>query len=299
MHPFHSKSYLDGLSNNGKPVANLQVGWRLLQRPIAGSGCFDGVGSWPYTWITGQQEIESLRQDYPDLVTICAVTQPGYLPPRDGVDNILLKHHFTYDPRLPRRPLSTRSALRLRKAFAVSAFEVATDTTTKRGMARELIQLYRLQNERRGITGFFQSLTDRHFTSVAGLESGRYFKVTTGGITGAMACGVVYQDQLQILHIAISEEGLRQNASYVLMDGLMGLADETRATLLTGGMPDSARASLHTFKQKWSNRLAPVYLLRIVNDPIRYRALCGTADRGGFFPAYRQPKPEPTAEGAK
>lgn len=290
MHPFHSKTYLDGLENIGEPMPSPQGGWRLLQRPIAGSGCFDGAGPWPYTWVTGQHEIESLKQDYPDMVTICAVTQPGYLPRCDEVDSIFLKDHFAYDPRLPRKPLSARSALRLRGALAISALEVGTNKVAKHDMAREFIQIYRLQNERREITGFFQSLTDRHFTSVAELDSGRYFKVTTGGVTGAMACGVLHEDQLQILHIAITQEGLQQNASYVLMDGLMQVADEARATLLTGGMPDSARSSLHTFKQRWSNRFAPVYMLRIVNDPVRYHALCEGADRTGFFPTYRQPK---------
>lgn len=297
LHPFHSKTYLDGLENIGKPVPNPQGGWRLLQRPIARSGCFDGVGPWPYTVVAGLHEIESLKQDYPDLVTICVVTQPGHLPNCDVVDSIFLKDHFAYDPQLPRQPLSARSALRLRRARAISTFAEGTNKVAKQDMAREFIELYRLQNKRREITGFFQSFTDRHFTSVAELDSGRYFKVTTDGVTGAMACGVLHDGQLQILHIAISEEGLRQNASYVLMDGLMEVADEACATLFTGGMPDSARPSLHTFKRRWSNRFVPVYMLRIVNDPIRYNALCGTMDRNGFFPAYRQPKRRPEVAG--
>jgi len=272
-------------------VPNPRGGWRLLQRTIEGKDCIDGVGAWPYTWITGRHDIESLKQDYPDMVTICAVTQPGYVQRREDVDSIFLKDHFAYDPMLPRKPLSTRSDLRLRRALAISDFEMATSKVAKHDMAREFIPIYRLQSERREIKGFFQNLTDRHFTSVAELDSGRYFKVTTGGVTGAMACSVLHEDQLQILHIAITEEGLRQNASYVLMNGLMQVADEACATLLTGGMPDSARSSLHTFKQRWSNRFAPVYMLRIVNDPIRYHTLCEGNDRAGFFPAYRQPKP--------
>lgn len=287
-HPFHTRTYLQGLDNIGEPVADGRGRFHLLRRPIPGSALFDGAGPWPYYRVSGDEDLRTLREGFADLVTITAVTQPGYVPPADQVESIFLKDHFAYDPCLPRTELSRRTAKRLQAGLAISRFEVADDRPATTRMAAEMTPLYRRQATRRGFSEFFRSFSDTHFTSIADLDAGRYFKVTIDGETGAMACGILHQGVLQILHIAISDIGLRHNASYVLMSGLLEQADEAQAKLLTGGMPDSARDTLETFKRRWANSYEPVHLLRIVNDRRKYEALSANRDPKGFFPAYRQ-----------
>lgn len=295
LHPFQTSAYLAGLATLGTPCKDRDGVIRVLRRQIPGSPLADGVGPWPYLWITGAADLAALQDQHPELVTITAVTQPGYVPPRQGVDSVFLKDHFIYDPRLPKPQLSARATLRLRRAMAISTVEIAQDPAAKGRLAAAMIRLYRAQALRRGFSGFFHSLPDRHFTALAEMPAGRFFCVTIEGAPAAMACAATHEDQIQILHIALSDHGLRQNASYVLMQALQDYAEATGTRLLTGGMPEGARPSLGTFKQRWANSTAPVHLLRIVNDPARYRTLSGDAETEGFFPAYRRRRLDWTA----
>jgi hypothetical protein len=127
-----------------------------------------------------------------------------------------------------------------------------------------------------------------HFEAIADLDKSVLFRVRDAAGTGAMACGVVFGGLLQILHTATTESGLTWNASYLLMHGLQTFSRELGVRLLLGGMPESGTDGLRIFKARWVNSHAPVYLLRIVNDPARYAALCsGASADASFFPAYR------------
>ncbi len=285
--PFNTETYAGALTNIGTP--EIHPGRRLfvLRRPIGQTALFDGVGPWPYLWIDGRGDIDALHEGYRHLVTLAVVTQPGHVPQVPGDGATLLKQHFVYDPSLPPPALSTRTRLRLRQSEAVGAFEAVNDRASRLAM----VDIYDGLKRRRRLEGGFFDYPRRHFEIIADLPGSVFFRTANAAGTGAMACGVLYGDMLQILHTAISADGLRWNASYLLMYGLQAFARDRGVRLLTGGMPDSGSDGLRIFKQRWANSFAPVYLLRIVNDPERYRALSAPrATPTPYFPAYRAPR---------
>jgi hypothetical protein len=286
--PFNTAFYASGLQNIGTLGVSGHGQLPVLWRPIPGTRHFDGMGSWPYVWIEGQDDLASLRQDFPDLVTITAVTQPGYVPDSRQVDAVLLKQHYVYDPALPPRPLSARAAGRLRRCAGVADFEVAVDA----GRAERMSALYDGLKQRRCLGGLHVDFSLPHFQVIAELESGRYFQVRHGnGTIGAMACAVLFGDMLQILHTASSPDGLRWDASYLLMDGIQRYARRTGTRMFTGGMPMGGSDGLRTFKQRWANSFEPVYMIKLINNHSLYADLCrSTNGDHGFFPAYRRPR---------
>lgn len=287
--PFNTLGYAEGLSNIGAPETDPSGRLVVLRRAIAGTELSDGTGPWPYLWIDGPADLESLRTGFPDLVSLVAVTQPGFRPElaEAGADAIFLKDHFVYDPARPTPPLSVRTRKRLHRAEAEGTFDLAISDADR--MA--IVPIYRGLLERRGLTGSLFDFPAKHFAATAALPGSVFFRVANRSGIGAMACGIVYGDMLQILHTAIAEDGLAWNASYLLMHGMQGFARDSGLRLLTGGMPAGAAPGLRTFKLRWANAFAPVYLVRIVNDRKAYDALSAARGTAGFdfFPAYRAP----------
>jgi hypothetical protein len=242
------------------------------------------VGPWPYLWVGAPSDLVALREDFRHLVTLTVVTQPGYVPKARLGDAVLLKQHFVYDPALPPPTMSRRARARLRRCEAAGTFEVASDEEAWQAMSAVYAGLVR----RRRLTGSLFDMPGSHFEAIADLDESILFRVRDEAGVGAMACGVVFGGLLQILHTATSENGLTWDASYLLMHGLQTFSRELGVRLLLGGMPDRGTDGLRIFKERWVNSFAPVYLLRIVNDPARYAALCsGAPADASFFPAYR------------
>ena len=285
--PFNGIGYVAGLANIGVPDQQAGSPVVLLRRPIVGTGLSDGMGPWPYAWIGNDDDITALRACFSHLVSVTTVTQPGYEPPAALVDAVPLKQHYVYDPSLPTPEHSRRARLRLRRCEEQARFEIVSDRPGR----LEMVPLYERLKLRRRFGGSFMDFAAAHFESIAALDTARFFRVVDDVGTGAMACGVLFGDMLQILHITTTEHGLGWNASYLLMHGLQGFARDSGVRLFTGGMPDSGSAGLRVFKERWANDLAPVYLLRIVNDPARYAELGAGRQPTTFFPAYRAPLP--------
>lgn len=289
LFPFNRLAYAEGLDNIGTPVLDPTRRVVLLKRPIPGSARFDGIGPWPYLWVDDGDDLAALRDGFADLVTVTAVTQPGFDPRGvdPSIDAALLKQHFVFDPLLPTPPLSKRSRQRLRRAEEVGNFEIVDDRAERMAIA----PVYDGLLGRRGLKGGLFDFPSAHFEAIADLPESTFFRAARAGEIGAMACGIVHDDMLQILHTAISETGLAWHASYLLMRGMQDHARERGLRLLTGGMPDGARDGLRTFKLRWANSFAPVHLVRIVNDQAAYHALGRGRDAGGsdYFPAYRAP----------
>lgn len=282
--PFNRLAYAAGLDHVGRPDAHPSGSFTILRRTIPGSGREDGISPWPYLWISGPDQIRALREDYADLVTLTVLCQPGYIPQQHGCDATLLKHHFIYDPRLPPPPLSPRARARVEACARHAAFEVVTDRADRLAIC----DLYDALKVRRGLGGMFD-MGASHFQAIAGLKECRFFRVRSGKAIGAMACGVVFGGMLQILHTIPTGEGLRWNASYLMMHGLQDFARAHGLQLLIGGMPAGGRPGLHVFKSRWVNRSEPVYMIRIINDPSAYARLSGDMPGGdAYFPAYRR-----------
>jgi hypothetical protein len=282
--PFNTPAYAAGLGHLGAVEMHPGGRFPVLRRPVPGTSLWDGVGPWPYLWVGAPSDLDALREDFPHLVTLTVVTQPGYVPKARFGDAVLLKQHFVYDPTLPPPAMSRRARGRLRRCEAAGTFEVVSD----RGAWRAMTDAYTGLVRRRRLTGSLFDMPGGHFEAIADLDKSVLFRVRDAAGTGAMACGVVFGGLLQILHTATTESGLTWNASYLLMHGLQTFSRELGVRLLLGGMPESGTDGLRIFKARWVNSHAPVYLLRIVNDPARYAALCsGASADASFFPAYR------------
>ena len=283
--PFSSPAYLGGLAHLGEVEVHPVRSVAVLKRPIPGTAHHDGVGPWPYRWISAPEDVEALCEGFRNLVTLTVVTQPGWRPPKtSGRDVRLLKQHFVFDPSLPTPELSRRSRNRLRKAERIGDFEVVTDPAGRLAIA----EMYERLKARRNLLGGFFDLPRHHFTTIAALPNAVFFRVTHPEGIGAMACGIVSDDFLQVMHMVTTESGLTWNASYLLMKGLQDEARASGLRLLTGGMPASGSDGLRRFKVRWANAFLPVHLLCIVNDPATYVALSGARrQQTRFFPAYR------------
>lgn len=289
--PFNSVAYLSGLSNIGTPESDEHGQLSVLKRRIPGSELYDGIGPWPYLWVESQQVIRALQEAFQDLVTLTVVTQPGYVPRGPWSGSTFLKNHFVYDPVLPEPPMSKRTRIRLSKCEARASFSLITGH--ERRMA--CIALYRRLMQRRGLVGCFVDFPDGHFNSISLLENSVFFEVADSEGTGAFSCGVVFNGILQVLHMASSDEGLRWNASYLLMKGMQDYARSNRVRLMTGGMPDAGSPGLQKFKRRWSNAFEPVHIMKIINNAALYDKLCEESGRTlRFFPGYRAPSPVET-----
>lgn len=285
--PFHRGDYLQGLTRLGTIHPHRNEGIALLSRPVPDTPYRDGISPWPYLWVSSHRQLSALHNDYRDLLTITVICQPGYRPPPGSVEAFLFKEHYVFDPTLPERPLSARSRKRLDRCRKLAVIEEVIDHDQR----LQIDPLYGALLERRQLRGGFFDMGRDHFEAIDRLPGSLFMQVRSGHQIGAMACGVRFGNWLQILHTVPTHEGLRWDASYLLMSGLQEIARRENRLMFLGGLPATSSAGLRTFKERWTNRMEPVYLLRIVNDDDTYRKLCRArqADTtGGYFPGYRE-----------
>jgi hypothetical protein len=285
--PFSSVDYLQGLSNIGVVDQHPNPSFAVLQRQIHDTCNIDGIGPWPYRWISNESDIEVFNEDFRHLVTLCVVTHPGWEPSSAIAKKVNiqpLKEHFVFNPDKSTPKLSKRAIQRLKKAEHRGNFEVISS------LDEQLIitDLYEQLKLRRNLIGGFFDMPMNHFASIARLPESVFFQVRDSSAVGAMACGVVINDFLQILHIVPTEYGLTWNASYLMMYGLQDYVRQQGLILLTGGMPDGGSQGLSIFKKRWANDFISVKMLCIVNDQTTATKLAAKfGNNSNYFPNYR------------
>lgn len=286
--PFSTVDYLHGLSNIGIVDQHPVLPVAVLRRQIPGTCNFDGVGPWPYRWISNESDIKIFTEGFRHLVSLCVVTHPGWKPSIALAGKVSirpLKDHFVFDPEKPAPTLSRRAIKRLKSAANRGIFEVVT----LRNEQLKIVGLYEQLKFRRNLTGGYFDMSMNHFDSIARLPGAVFFRVSDHYDVGAMACGVIINNFLQILHIVPTVYGLRWNASYLMMHGLQDYVQQYGMILLTGGMPASGTVGLSIFKNRWANAFLPVNMLCIVND--RETAAKLVFEYGyhpNYFPNYRK-----------
>jgi hypothetical protein len=283
--PFHLSRYLSGFPHVGTAEPGRDAPAGVIRRPIAGSDLSDGLGPWPYFHARDAGDGAALAAAFPDLVTVVAITQPGFRPP-DGDDAVLLKEHFVHDPDLPATALSRRARKRLRQAEG----RWQVDCPQRAPERMELAALYAQVSRRRSFAGGFFDFPPAHFAALAGLDGMVYFRVARDGEAAGMACGARHGDELHLLHLALSDQGLAEDAAYPLMQAIIDFCRERKVVMLMGGAPRTDGEGIARFKRRWTNRSAPVFLTRFVNRPDAYAALCRNRPATAFFPAYRDPR---------
>lgn len=283
--PFHARRYLSGFPHVGTAVLRCGAPAGVIRRPIGASALFDGLGPWPYLRAR-HGDIAALAAAFPDLVALTVITQPGFRPEGHEGSAILLKEHFLFDPDLPAPPLSRRARQRVRAAG--NAWEV--DCPVGEAERMELAGLYGQVARRRGFAGGFFDFPPAHFAALAGLDGMIYFRIGKDGETAGMACGALFEGELHLLHIAVADQALPQNASYPLMQAILDLCRERKLVMMMGGTPRTDGEGIARFKRRWTNRRAPVHLTKAIILPDAYAALCRDRPATAFFPAYRDPR---------
>lgn len=285
--PFSTVDYLHGLSNIGNVDQHAVLPVAVLRRKIYGTCNFDGMGPWPYRWISDESDIEVFTEGFRHLVTLCIVTHPGWKPSNAHEKKVNirpLKDHFVFDPGKPTPQLSRRAVKRLKSAGNRGIFEVIISKPEQQVIAG----LYEQLKLRRNLTGGYFDMTVNHFDSITRLPGAVFFRVKDSNDMGAMACGVIINEFLQILHIVPTDYGLNWNASYLMMHGLQEYVRHQGLILLTGGMPARGSAGLSIFKNRWANAFLPVQMLCIVNDRATAAKLVFEyGDHPDYFPNYR------------
>lgn len=286
--PFSSVDYLEGLSNIGSVVQHPSCSVAVLQRQIPGTKLMDGIGPWPYRWISDESDIALFTEGFRQLISLCIVTQPGWKPSSVHSSKVEIRHlkdHFVFDPEKAVPALSRRATKRLRAAEHRGRFEIVHSMTEKSGIAN----LYEQLKTRRMLVGGFFDMPPQHFEAIARMPEAVYFQVKDSIDVGAMACGVVIDNFLQILHLVPTVYGLSWNASYLMMAGLQEYVRQNGLLLLTGGVPANGSKGLSIFKHRWANSFLPVNMLCIVNDQQTATRLANEyGDHPDFFPPYRQ-----------
>lgn len=282
--PFHNKEYVSALYNLGHPEPSCSEDFLLLKRNIPNTHLSDGLGPWPYLYVDNPNFEKALKYEFSHLLSITAVTQPGYKPLRDDLNAVFLKEHYSFDPNLPRPALSKRARKRLLKVENTADFEVITDDIEK----LSFVNHYRDLIIRRNLIGAYIDFPIEHFKSIINSPNGIFFRVRKNSEVGGLACGVIFRGMLQILHMVFPAAGLKWNASYLMMKSLQDYACKHGLRMLTGGMPDCAPEGLRIFKSRWANVMEPVYLLRVMNQREAYKSLCAKRPSNlSYFPAYR------------
>jgi hypothetical protein len=288
--PFSSMDYLLGLSNLGNVDQHPDLPDAVISRRISGTHLFDGIGPWPYRWISDDSEIDFFKNGFRHLVSVSVITHPGWIPSpaiAKTSDIRKLKDHFVFDPDKPTPDLSRRARKRLAAADKRGNFEVITSMVDQ----LKIIAHYEQLKGHRNLTGGFFDMQESHFEAITRLPGAVFFRVSDGHDTGAMACGVVINNFLQILHLVPTQYGLSWNASYLMMYGLQQFAREKGLLLLTGGMPDNGAKGLLIFKKRWANAFLPVFMLCIINQEKIYQQLVSKLGfHQNYFPSYRNAK---------
>ncbi len=285
----HHFDYSTTLSNIGCAKHRTQCPFPVLIRPIPGSDLFDGLLPWPYIQLTDLNELEQLVNHHPSLVTITGIAAPS-----SSADLAMENHryvqrykdHFVYDPRLP-LILGARTRRHIKNGHKLnSAFNDAKDHPS---LAGDIANIYSQFLKRKNLPGNFFQFTQNHFELFCKADCAKIF-TTQDSQSNLSAAALGYLDggSLHLVHIIISDLGLKNDAGYVLMSKIIDFAMTNNLLVFMGAMPSQKTGGLYRFKKRWSNRLMESYLLKMIVRSEPYLQLCGENPVEDFFPPYRK-----------
>lgn len=253
----------------------------VIINPIQNTEYVDGRTPWPYVKINFTESFDLLK-NHEDLISLVGVTAPSEKPPFTSADFVFFKNHFIYDPSLPAPILSKKSRTNLKSGIKIWAPEENKNTETKLAF----ISLYQDLVARRNLADTSFNFQLEHFNKLFELPEITLFGVSNQGAWGSIACAARYLDEIHLLHIVNSNDGLRSNASYVLMDYLINYCFNQGITLFLGGVPAGDDGGVLRFKERWSNTTRASWLMRLILKPDLYRKL--EIPGNSFFPSYRK-----------
>lgn len=277
--PFLDERYVRAYSSSILLAPALPV--PLIGRAIPGTQFIDAQLPWPYVNL-GVDELKALARHHPQVVSIVGVLLPPGGDDCGGCpEAVPLKPHFLFDPSRAQTPLSGKSRANLADAGRVWAFREGGGEENWLSFRRAYSELV----ARRQLSGTSFDFPPSHFAQLAALPSIRLLGVHDGREWGAMICAAEGGGELHMIHLVVSEVGLRTNASYALMQSLIDRCADGGTRLYLGGVPAGDNGGVLKFKSRWSNRTLGSWLFRLIVRPDVYEALAIPGNV--FFPAYR------------
>lgn len=276
--PFQSLAYAEAYS--GQTVLAAGAPCPVHIEPLPTLDGVDGRLPWPYVRID-LAGAHALTKAHAELITLSGVLAPSAQPPWSGDTLTVFKPHFLFVPAAGLPELSRKSCANIKsgqRAWQWVPAGTASDWEAFFTLYCELVN-------RRGLAGSRFEFDAHHFSRLASLPGIRLFGVANADRWGAMTCAAEISNELHLLHIVVSQEGLTSNASYAMMHALLKRCLNDGRTLYLGGVPAGDSGGVLRFKQRWSNMSQPSWLFRMVLQPERYARLAIAGN--GFFPAYR------------
>lgn len=278
-HPFLDERY--ALSYSASVLLNAELPIPLIERSIDGTRYSDAQLPWPYVDLN-VGDLERLAQKYPHIVSLVGVLlssrDRGY---EKHEDLSPLKLHYIFDPSRDQTSLSAKSRSNLTVARQIWQFR--RSSTVDDWMIFQ--ELYRILVARRLLSGSSYDFPSSHFERLTGVPSIELIGVHDGTQWGAMICVMQYRLEMHMLHLVVSDSGMKTNATYLLMQSLIDNCRHNGIMLFMGGVPSGDNGGVQKFKSRWSNRTVQSWLLRKVIRPDVYQALAMPGNQ--FFPAYR------------
>jgi hypothetical protein len=243
---------------------------------------------WPYIHLSHLNEIKELINAYPDLITITGNTSPTSSIDQAIEKNQYLhryKEHFVYDPRLPLL-FSARTRRHIKNGCKFNNTSLNANNNPR--LPKEILNIYGQFLNRKNLPGNFFLFQENHFELFCKKDDAKIFITRDSQLKlSATALGYLDKADLHLVHIIISDLGLKNDAGYALMNEIIAYAKTNNLQVFFGGMPSQNIGGLYLFKKRWSNRLADSNFLKIIVQPQQYLELCEGNQTNNFFPAYR------------
>lgn len=280
-----SFEYADSLSEFGVPLYLPRCkGW-ILQRPIAGTPHWDGVGLYPLFCCENHDYLAEDLRELKKLVSIVVVMGP---PPAESAYDAFdryrkFKTFYVIDQDREYKP--SRHHLRYARKAVRDGVQVCKPGGSD--MANALIDwgvLYSDLVSKHHITGI-QAFSFKSFVKQFRVPGLNVFSATYEGKTVSMLLFYDQGDRVYYHLGASSELGYELKASFPLMD--FAIKSFNGKTVILGGASGSEdlKDGLAQFKAGWANIACCSMLCETVNQPGIYDLLA--SGRTDYYPAYR------------
>lgn len=290
---YDSHAYADSLIHIGENFLIQDANISIIKRAIPNNPqIYDAMSPWPYCTAPVHQYVNELKRQMAcqGLVSYTSVLRPDHLVDfeffeRNGFLTQKLKDHFVYDPNLPKPNYSAKTRLNIRRGDRFWDVKKISLGQYK----YDIVLMHEILASSKSFSQI-SHLTYSHFERLSEIEG---VNVLGAFDEEGLGCALVFiQDDIDgeiHFHTIVGlKRAYEKNGFYALINHALEQWGDSYAIYL-GGIPSSGNAAgIEKFKQRFSNRKTPVYMLKsIINNDV-YHQLC--RENGSdkyYFPSYR------------
>ncbi len=289
---FDREEYCASLTHVGRVSQAPGLSTSFLIRPVPDAEAFDAVGPWPYCSppspgsLRGALDALQARS----LVSFMLFIRPDGPPDPDALPDARvrvdpLKEHYVLDPDRPRPEIRRRT----RRNLALAARSWRIEALPRHRLATLGPELHGKLAARRGLS-VFADAPPRHYAALARLDGIAAMAATDQAGAGAVLVAARGGGETHLLHLLTDPRAIPACAAHLLMDTALDVWSADGPVYMGGAPAGPDGPGVARFKARWSNRTAPVVLLKAVLDAGRYARLAARRGPTDFFPAYRAPQ---------